>query len=113
MGKSVQELTAERQVQAERVVSLVNEAAAAFKELHTSTGALGEELYRLNVEKSIQRHGRAPSITSPPIPGMNTLPDRVRAMIDYAFFGTGRNSVDLVGAVSGENNAALREADNG
>jgi hypothetical protein len=102
-----------RQAKAERVVDLINEAAAEFKDLHVSTSALGEAVGSLIYDKRLRDHGKRPSISQEAIPGMNTLPERVKAMVDYSMFGIGRNSVDLVQCITEENNAVLKEVNNG
>lgn len=110
---SIQELTESRKARAERLVDLINEASAEFKDLHACTGALGELLYRQKIDKGLRLNGRSPNMTGEVIPGMSSLPQRVQSMIDYAIFGNGRNIVDLLQSVIDENNAALREAQNG
>jgi hypothetical protein len=100
-----------RQAKADNLTSLINQAAAEFKELHTATGALGELLYKNKVEKSFQRHGKAPNMIGEVVPGMSSISARVQTMVEYSIFGIGRNGVDLVQLIAEENAASLSEVE--
>lgn len=111
---TISEITAARQQQAEELVSLIEETASKYKALAGTTGALGEALCVHVQDRRLRDHGRRPAVTMEVIQGMSSLPERMRILIEYAFFGIGDGrGLDLLGCITGENAAANREVSNG
>jgi len=105
---TIAEITVLRAEQVERLMTRLDQAATAFKELEASTSALRNEVYRV---------GHTPGSNQPyvsPLQGMENLKERVQHIVEHKFFGPHQDKdIDLVSIVAHENAKALGVSNHG